>query len=108
MIIKNATIESTYLGYSGDVLIGRINVVHEGFARNFGGYTLYNPNWPDQDFTGKFIHYCLRIADVKDWNELINRPIRIRIEDGRIVAIGHYMEDKWFEPIKDLVRGNTN
>lgn len=79
-------------------------------GQGFGGYLLYIPaNWDKSDepkpiqpnYCGHFIYRVLTIAGVDDWAKLVGRSIRVRKEDhwnGPIRAIGHIIEDDWFDP----------
>lgn len=72
-------------------------------SQGFGGWCLYNSNFPDKDRAGRFIQRVLEIADVRSWEELPGKTIRVRASLTRVHAIGHILKDDWFTPSTDLV-----
>lgn len=60
--------------------------------QGFGGYDLRPGramlNW----ITG-----IQRVLGVSDWSKVQGQFARVRREDGRLVAIGHIVEDRWLE-----------
>ena len=68
--------------------------------QGFGGYHLDEMTSPRLNFCGLFIRQCLEIAGVDHWHQLPGKCIRVKREAGLIKAIGHIVEDKWFEPRK--------
>lgn len=94
--IKNARIESTMLGYEDHGLLTcSITLDYGGALQGFGGYCLGDV------FTDQWIKGVLKCVGVETWEKLKGVYVRAQIEDGRITAIGHILEDKWFKP-KDL------
>jgi hypothetical protein len=101
--IINVLLSNEYCG----CLTACITVDRGGFQQDFGGYTLYIPERgfdPKQkaDVTGHFIWRVLKIADASDWSELVGKLIRVKIEDGSISSIGHFLKDDWFCPKIDF------
>lgn len=44
------------------------------------------------------VQSMLDVADVKRWENLKGKPVRVRCdESGRVVAVGHYLNDYWLE-----------
>ena len=60
--------------------------------QGFGGYALDNAN------CAVFIRHVLTTVGVERWSDLDGESIRVRSENGRIIAIGHFILDKWFDP----------
>lgn len=108
--IHNAKIESTRLGIVEDhgFLDAALCVSWDPYEQVFGGWLLqrdpaseqYDINGP----AGHFIFRVLQIAGVSSWEELAGRYIRICYdrESGRIIGIGHIVDDDWFYPNKDF------
>jgi len=105
---KNAIIRSVSLSRPDHgCLSAWLHVDHDGGTQGFGGYNLYSPflhKAMKQTAAGHFIWRCLEVIGVMDWDQLVGKAIRLRIEDGRIVAIGHIVKDNWFEPHSELER----
>lgn len=79
----------------------------------FGGFSFANKNEPLEDtaerpnFLAHFINRVLQIADAANLKHIEGRTVRIRYvekEDGRVhvIAIGHPIEDKWFDAQAEL------
>jgi hypothetical protein len=68
-----------------------------GGVQGFGGYELAASH-----NCALFIIKVMDVAGVSKWNHLIGRPIRVRKNNGQlsgsINAIGHFLDDLWFEP----------
>lgn len=90
--IQNAKITGTELGGDERGPSFWIMVSYGGAGQGFGGYSL----------GGEFTHYVimgiLDAVGVARWEDLKGKPVRVKIEDGTIRSIGHYLEDKWFTP----------
>jgi hypothetical protein len=75
-----------------------------GFSGN-----LYISSENPVNFVGKFISRVMKIAGVVCWNDLPGKAIRVNLfkPNGRVlgskaVAIGHIINDDWFNPETDL------
>lgn len=100
MDVKNAIITSVSMS-NGDhgVLSAWLHLDFGGTGQGFGGYCLYAPlSKSGKDYTGQWIWRCMEIGGVDEWAALKGRPIRVRGDHSRIVAIGHILNDDWFEP----------
>lgn len=105
--IKNAVIESVRLNIERG-LSGWLYLSYGGSGQGFGGYLLYAPKgWAghgkDRNYAGHFIHRCIEIGGVEDWEKLPGRTIRVKAEHSKVHAIGHIVKDDWFDPSKDFV-----
>ena len=113
---ENGVIESTMLGTEDHgILTAFIYCKFDGMSQGFGGYGF---DQPIKDKDGEFLHregvawgmeFIRRVLDtieVGTWEQLKGKPIRVRRDGngwgGKIVAIGHYYKDRWFNPTEDL------
>lgn len=99
-MIQNAKITGTSLGFDHHYSFW-VYLDYGGSGQGFGGFAL----------GGEFTDYVLRgvlttVLEEGTWEDLKGKPCRVKIEDGTIVAIGHYLEDKWFNP-KEFFNENT-
>lgn len=91
------------------VLCGWVTLEWAGAGQGFGGHVL---GWPGRPPEGQPPHAAvwvlgvLRAAGVKRWSDLPGRIIRVR-SDGLIRAIGHAIEDQWFDTEADFARLET-
>jgi hypothetical protein len=106
MEIKNAVITSaqfnTERGLSAWLMLD-----YGGSGQGFGGYLLYAPEgWKAHtergNYCGHFVWRCLEIAGVDDWSKLPGRTIRVKADHNKVHAIGHIVEDKWFDPASEF------
>lgn len=92
LVERNAIIESTKLGDDDRGPSFWLYLDYGGSGQGFGGYAL----------GGKFTHYVLMgvlsIAGVDKWEDLKGKPVRVRATNVKVHEIGHYLEDKWFNP----------
>ena len=98
--IENAIINSTHLGYEDHgTLTAMLTMTGDGWGQGFGGMTL-RPR--DGNAMAEFVERTLKAVGVDRWEKLKGQHARIRREHGRIVAIGHIVEDRWFNPMQDI------
>jgi len=118
MIIENAKIESTILGYEDHgILTCYLMLDYGGTQQGFGGYGLDGPPPEDKKghrsgertphiVAGFWIQKILNIVGVEKWEDLKGKYIRVAKEDDNwnaaISGIGNILQDKWFYPKKDL------
>ena len=99
-MIQNAKITGTSLGNDDRGPSFWVFVDYGGSGQGFGGYRLGGT------FTDYVLFGVLNALKVDKWEDLKGTPVRVEIEDGTIKAIGHYLEDKWFNP-KEFSDENT-
>lgn len=105
--MKNARIVSTSLGVAMSdhgVLSFYIHLDYGAAGQGFGGITLDTVN-PDREKPGQptripttlAANLLLGIDTVFgcDWEKLSGTPCRAYGDWGKVLAIGHYLEDKW-------------
>jgi len=110
--IVNARIQSAEIGYDREVFLSVWLILDYGggSCQGFGGYILGGDPYHDMvannhagqsNIAGEFIAQCLSIGGAEKFNQLPGKVIRVRRGggwNGKIEAIGHAIEDKWFEP----------
>ena len=111
--IKNAVIESASID-DGDrgLLTAWLFLNHDSGTQGFGGYALYLPkdyinHKTGGNFAGHFIWRVMKIAGVTRWEDLVGKTVRIKQEHSRIHAIGHIVDDDWFNPSEDFKEENS-
>lgn len=99
--IKNAVIESVTFDTERGLSMW-VNLNYGESGQGFGGYMLYGPKgWSchnTANIAGHFIWRILEVSGVSDINKMKGKTVRARVEDGIVVALGHIIEDDWFEP----------
>lgn len=108
--IENALIERTSLGYEDHgCLTFWLSLKFENFGQGFGGFALdakpLDRNAGEQRgphaIAGAFIAAILKAVGVERWEDVRGKHVRVRRERdqwGPIIAIGHIVDDRWFEP----------
>lgn len=90
--IRNAKITSTTLGIDEHYSFW-IGIDYGGSTgQNFGGYGLGG------EFTDYVLRGILETLDVGTWEKLKGTSIRVESDHTKVYRIGHYLEDKWFDP----------
>lgn len=92
MTIENAKIESTMLGYEDHgIPTSFLNLKFGSSNQGFGGYDLRSTS-----AMLKWVLGVLNVLGVNEWSKVTGQVCRVRREDGRIIAIGHIIDDLWF------------
>jgi hypothetical protein len=100
---ENAKIVNTFLGREDHgIFTASLSLAGNGWGQGFGNYSLDGPG-PDNTRVGHgfgidFIAGVLTVLGVERWEKLPGTHCRVRREGGLIVAIGHIVEERWFEP----------
>lgn len=99
-MIKNATIRSTRLGTQHTdhgIQSFYINLDFDGEAQSFGGQILDASRNGVRVPTTRLSSLLLAVGRVfaVDWEGLPGLPCRAYERQGRIIAIGHYLKDRW-------------
>lgn len=107
MEIQNAIIKSTTLGYEDhNIMTVWLHLDFGGTGQSFGGYALdeyvkaKDTRIPHVSFAA-WVKGIIDAVGVRNWEELKDKHIRVEREDGwngKITRIGHFLEDKWFDP----------
>lgn len=92
----NAKIEYATLGYEGHhILTIMLGFTFGSGGQGYGGYSMEGAS----GFLSESIKGILDTVGEEDWNKLKGSLVRLRRQggwNGKIVAVGNIMEDKWF------------
>jgi len=106
--IKNAVIEGASLTVDDrGILTAYLALNYGDSGQSFGGRALYLPesfinSKKPGNFAGHFICRVLKIAGISDWNDLVGKAIRVKAKYLNVIAIGHIIEDDWFNPEEEF------
>jgi len=111
--IKNARITKTELGFNDiGIFTCTLDLDYGGSSQGFGQHCLASEHEKDKatypfNYGANYIMRLLKAVGVDTWEQLKGTYVRVQREvgengkiiwDGKIVAIGHIVEDKWFNP----------
>src|SRR5262245_13714484 len=97
--IENAKIESASIQIEDHgILTCMLFLKILGGSQGFGGYNNNsNLSW--------YLKRLFVVLDVQSFEDLAGKYVRVQSKDGLLVAIGHIVEDRWFNPGEELKRG---
>jgi len=103
----NAKITSTHLGLEGHgIFTAYLQLDTTDGSRSFGGYFLdgYNSNEcrVGTAWGMEFVRRLVATVGKESWETLRGAVCRVRLDGHQVVAIGHFLEDRWFCPKTDL------
>lgn len=100
------------LGYEDHgILTYFLYLDYGGSGQAFGGYALdefardEERKWSGRiptSICGKSIKEILNVVGVEKWEDLKGKHIRVQAEHSKVHKIGHFLEDKWFDPTSPL------
>lgn len=99
--IKNAIIIKTDLMIEDHgLLVADLTLDYGGSCQGFGGYRLDREknHTSANDFGAIYIRRLLETVGVQRWEDLVGKPIRVKVEYGLAIAISNIIKDKWFDP----------
>lgn len=105
--IQNAEIKSTMLGYEDHgILTWFLHLNFGGSGQGFGGYAMDSYSKTKEkripsEILGVHLQQILEVVGVEKWEDLEGKHVRIKREEGwngKIIALGNFLEDKWFNP----------
>jgi hypothetical protein len=105
--INNAVIKSARIDM-GDrgLLTAWLDLDYGGMGQGFGGYALYLPKFFKhhklESVAGHFLFRVMEVAGVERWDHLPGKTIRVIAEHTGVKAIGHIVNDDWFDPEADF------
>ncbi len=100
MEIKNATIYQADIQYDHGIMHCSLVVEYgDGSTQGFASYGLFYPSRQEiLGIGGHYIHRLMNVAGVESWSKMVGRPVRVKVDHGIIVAIGHFASENWFAP----------
>jgi hypothetical protein len=108
METKNAIIKSVTLSNADHgCLSSFIQLDFGDSSQGFGGYNLYSKGIRNGNYAGLFINSVLEVVGVNEWSKLVGKPVRVKADYGKVYAIGHIIEDKWFDPEQEVKKLNV-
>ena len=103
--LENAAIESVSISNEDyGALTAWLNLkIGEYMGCGFGGFMLGKAdgdNLSGKGYCAEFLVRCMNTVGRSKWEDLKGCPLRCLTEGlgGGVVAIGHFLEDKWFCP----------
>lgn len=114
--IKNARIRGADIFVEDHgILTAFVDLDYGGGGQGFGGYgmdrhvprdpTLKDDRRADREGVAwgmEFIRRVMATVGVDRWSKLPGTPVRVRADWGKVYEIGHFIEDRWFSPERDL------
>ena len=111
MQVLNARISDAYIRLDrNEFLTAWLMLDFGGSTQGFGGYAFDTYDKEEDLRIGtawgcEYIRRILTTLGVSDWDKLNGLAVRVKKEDGyqgKIVGVGHFIKDKWFEPERHL------
>lgn len=102
--IKNATITHTSLGReSHNIFTCSITLDYGGSGQGFGGYAFDTYDTTLEKRVGSaygmiFIMTLLETLELNSWEDLKGSHVRADASMNKVLRIGHFLKDKWFDP----------
>lgn len=105
--IENAIIKNIDIGIEDhNCLVCNLEIEGRGWSAMFGGaYNLCSSDkFGGADCTGLFIRRLIKVflGGFGSLKELRGKPCRVKVQDRVVVAIGHFLEEEWFNPSEEL------
>ena len=112
-IIRNAVIEEAELYKTENGMALRL-ILDYGLGENLSKVSntfsasilsINDPKITRSNFEGKagyFIMECMTVAGAKNWDEVKGKAIRVKIEKGKVVAIGHIVNSSWWLYLSEI------
>jgi hypothetical protein len=107
--VRNAIIGSVSIDDADrGMLTAWLHLDYGNSGQGFGGHALYLPKSFSHhkllSHAGHFIWRCMEVGGVSRWADLKGKTVRVKIDRGIAVAIGHIVKDDWFNPSEDFKR----
>ena len=104
--IKNAKITDTTLGGSDHGIMSfHLYLDYGGSGQGAGGYCLDTPIHQGGTFIRRIgtaagmslVMEIMKITGVEKWEDLPGKVIRVKADQSKVYAIGHYLKDDWLD-----------
>lgn len=96
MTTSNARIDSTFLGREDHgIFTAFLYLDYGGGGQGFGGYVLKDK------YAYVFVSRVLETVGASSWENLPGKHVRVCVEQGKALGIGHIIEDKWYFPERE-------
>ena len=97
--ITNGIIESVSLGMEDHgIFTAMVRIKHAGGMQSFGGRAYGQPASLETSLLRELVMRTCCVVGVETWEALPGTHCRVDSDDGRIYKIGHFMDDRWFDP----------
>lgn len=93
---KNAEITDASLGFAHGSLTAWLYLKFQDGNQAFGGYVLGG------EYLDLFITRVLETVNVKNWEGLPGKFIKIRASHDKVHEIANIIDDKWFNPKEEF------
>lgn len=96
--VMNARIRKTDLGFHdgfGSIRNSWLHLEGDGWGQGFGGFVLGGA------YTDAWVYGILETLECESWEKLAGQLIRVRrgpLWGDPIIAIGHPLKERWFNP----------
>jgi hypothetical protein len=104
VLTENAQIEYTSLGPEDHgIFTAYIGLKFKGSGQAFGGYSFDEWDKAANKRIGcaygmRFIQELMETLGVRKWEDLKGTYVRVKHDWGKVHAIGHLIEERWFDP----------
>lgn len=101
---SNAIIKNTSLGMDDHSMFTCMLMCEgDGWGQGFGGYRLDSRlEDPPSKYGIEFIKKIIETVGCGSWEKLSGQHLRIKHTHDKIYAIGHILEERWFDPTELL------
>ena len=97
-ILRNATISSVEIEIQHGVYTLNIRLDYGSGGQGFGGYCLAKENDPSP-LMAAWVTGLMKTFEVERLSDLKGKPCRAMTTHSSVEYIGHYLKDKWFDPV---------
>lgn len=100
-IIKSANIIRNARGHTDVYLMLDYGSTSQGFDTAGTSTAKGSSQFNLTGLCGYFVCRVMEVAGVTAWSQLAGKPIRVKANQSKVHAIGHLIDDDWFDPSAD-------